>query len=78
MNIFQNRNDEERLCQVLKAYVEEWGPASVIVCVPKHWDDFGITNLGGVRLEFVTENAVLIRVVEGEVQIKFEVQLKVA
>ena len=34
MSIFKNPTDEDRLCHVLKAYVEEWGPQNVIVSVP--------------------------------------------
>lgn len=78
MNMFQDPRDEERLCQVLKAYVEEWGPENVIVSVPSHWRDYGGSSLGRVRLEFSTSDRVSIRVEYEKVRIIYDVQLQVA
>lgn len=78
MNMFQDPRDEERLCQVLKAYVEEWGPENVIVSVPSHWQDYGSSSLGRVRLEFSTSDRVSIRVEYEKVKIIYDVQLQVA
>ncbi len=44
--MFKNSCDEEKLCQVLKAYVEEWGPENVIVSVPRHWSEYSTSSLG--------------------------------
>lgn len=76
MSMFQDPRDEEKVCQVLKAYVEEWGPEAVIVCVPKEWKEYGGTNLGRVRLEFSTCNTVSIRVEYESVRINYDVQLQ--
>ncbi len=78
MSMFQNPKDEERLCQVLKAYVEEWGPENVIVSVPEHWNEYSNNNLGKVRLEFATENTVSIRVEYDFVRLNYDVQLQAA
>lgn len=78
MSMFRNPRDEENLCQVLKAYVEEWGPENVIVSVPEHWSDYSTNSLGRVRLEFVTEDTVSIRVEYDFVRLKYDVQLQAA
>lgn len=76
MSMFQDPNDEERLCQVLKAYVEEWGPDAVVVSVPTHWKEYGGSSLGRVRLDFSTDNTVSIRVVYDSVRLNYDVQLQ--
>ncbi|MBY0356959.1 MAG: hypothetical protein K2W82_03075 [Candidatus Obscuribacterales bacterium] len=76
MSMFQNPNDEEKLCQVLKAYVEEWGPDAVIVSVPTHWKEYGGSSLGRVRLDFSTDHTVSIRVVYDSVRLNYDVQLQ--
>ncbi|MBY0547316.1 MAG: hypothetical protein K2W95_08495 [Candidatus Obscuribacterales bacterium] len=76
MSMFQDPNDEEKLCQVLKAYVEEWGPEAVIVSVPMHWKEYGGTSLGRVRLEFTTDNTVSIKVEYETIRIAYDVQLQ--
>ncbi len=76
MSMFQDPRDEEKLCQVLKAYVEEWGPENVIVSVPRHWQEYSSSNLGRVRLEFDTEASVSIRVEYDFVRLNYDVQLQ--
>ena len=49
MTMFQNADDENRLCQVLKAFVEEWGPENVVVSVPTHWRCLSDGPRGGIR-----------------------------
>ncbi|HEY9755455.1 MAG TPA: hypothetical protein V6C97_09860 [Oculatellaceae cyanobacterium] len=78
MSMFQDARDEDRLCQVLKAYVEEWGPENVIVSVPQHWSEYSTSTLGRVRLEFSTENTVSIRVEYDFVRLIYDVQLQAA
>jgi len=78
MSMFQDPRDEERLCQVLKAYVEEWGPENVIVSVPVHWRQYSGKSLGRVRLEFTTDNTVSIRVEYEAVRLNYDVQLQAA
>jgi hypothetical protein len=78
MSMFKNPTDEERLCQVLKAYVEEWGPENVIVSVPAHWSDYSSNSLGRVRLEFTTNDVVSIKVEYDFVRLKYDVQLLAA
>jgi hypothetical protein len=78
MSMFQDPRDEEKLCQVLKAYVEEWGPENVIVSVPRHWKEYSTSNLGRVRLEFSTDCSVSIRVEYDFVRLNYDVQLQVA
>jgi hypothetical protein len=78
MSMFKNPRDEEKLCQVLKAYVEEWGPENVIVSVPQHWSDYSTSSLGRVRLEFATSDTVSIRVEYDFVRVKYDVQLQAA
>jgi len=78
MSMFQDPRDEDRLCQVLKAYVEEWGPENVVVSVPQHWSEYSTNTLGRVRLEFATENTVSIRVEYDFVRLIYDVQLQAA
>jgi hypothetical protein len=79
MSIFKNPTDEDRLCQVLKAYVEEWGPQHVIVSVPNKWSNYNADSLGLVKLEFSTSDTVSIRVeYEKEVQLSYAIQLQAA
>jgi RNase H-fold protein (predicted Holliday junction resolvase) len=78
MSIFKNPQDEEKLCQVLKAFVEEWGPENVVVSVPRHWQDYSTGNLGRVRLEFGTINTVSVRVEYEIVRLAYDVQLQAA
>jgi hypothetical protein len=75
MSMFQDPKDEDRLCQVLKAYVEEWGPEHVVVSVPEHWSSYSGNTLGRVRLEFTTERSVCIRVEYDRVRLHYGVQL---
>lgn len=76
-SMFQDPADEERLCQILKAYVEEWGPEHVFVSVPKHWKEYGSSGLGRVRLKFETQDSVVIGVVDeaNGVSIEYEITL---
>lgn len=76
MSMFQDPHDEEKLCQVLKAYVEEWGPENVVVSVPMHWREYSGNTLGRVRLEFSTERSVSIRVEYECVRLNYDVQLQ--
>lgn len=78
MSMFNNPTDEERLCQVLKAYVEEWGPENVIVSVPRHWRSYSNNSLGRVRLEFSTRDVVSIKVECGPAKVRYDVQLQAA
>jgi hypothetical protein len=78
MSMFQDPRDEEKLCQVLKAYVEEWGPENVIVSVPRHWKEYSTNTLGRVRLEFNTDNSVSIRVEYDFVRLTYDVHLQAA
>ncbi len=78
MSMFRNPADEDTLCQVLKAYVEEWGPENVIVSVPKQWMEYSANNLGRVRLEFSTQDTVSIRVEYDFVRLKYDVALAAA
>ncbi len=79
MSIFKNPTDEDSLCHVLKAYVEEWGPQNVIVSVPNKWSDYSTDSLGLVRLEFSTADTVSIRVeYDKQVQLSYAIQLQAA
>lgn len=57
-SMFHDPNDEKRLCQVLKSYVEEFGPKSVVVNFPKNWYDSCNHYNIGVEIKFLTENTV--------------------
>lgn len=77
MSMFKDPHDEERLCQVLKTYVEEWGPENVIVAVPEQWREYNTSNLGQVRLEFGDQACVSIRVeYESQCRLNYNVQLQ--
>ncbi|MBK9142836.1 MAG: hypothetical protein KC777_21775 [Cyanobacteria bacterium HKST-UBA02] len=78
MSMFRNPSDEDKLCQVLKAFVEEWGPENVIVSVPEHWANYSTNSLGRVRLEFATQNTVSIRVEYDFVRLTYDVDLVAA
>jgi hypothetical protein len=72
--MFRDSRDEEKICQVLKAYVEEFGPENVIVALPKAWNtpDY---SLGPTRLEFTTEGTIDVRVEYGQVQLSYQIEL---
>lgn len=72
--MFKNPQDEETLCGILKAYVEEYGPEHVIVALPAHWqnDEY---SLGAVRLEFTTVDSIEIRVRYESIAINYELEL---
>lgn len=78
MSNFRDPKDEERLCQVLKAYVEEWGAEYVVVSVPKEWRQYSTGALGLVRLEFTIERSICISVHYEFVRIDYFVQLRSA
>ena len=59
--MFENQQDEETICQVLKAYMEEWGTENVIVSLPTEWRQYGTEYVAGVRFEFSTERTISIR-----------------
>lgn len=74
--MFKDHRDEERLCQTLKAYVEEWGPEYVYVALPRHWKDL-TPNLmvGKVRIEFSTFNSISIHVQYERTKLNYTVNL---
>jgi hypothetical protein len=76
MSLFEDPQDGDKLCQVLKAYVGEFGAENVIVVVPKSWSAYRLNNLGKVRLQFTTENTVSIRVECGLIKISYCIQLR--
>jgi hypothetical protein len=76
--MFEDPKNRERLCEVLRAYVEEWGAENVIILVPKHWRDYQDGYCGRVRLEFVTENEISIRVEYDSVRLNYDVHLRAA
>src|SRR4030095_3535250 len=78
MSMFQDPRDEEKLCQVLRAYVEEGGPENVIFSVPRHWKEYSTNTLGRVRLEFNTDNSVSIRVEYDFVRLTDDAHLQAA
>jgi hypothetical protein len=57
-----NAENETKLAQVLKAFVEEWGPEFVILKLPKSWEKYRTNGFGKVKSFFVTENSVIIEV----------------
>jgi hypothetical protein len=74
--MFEDPRDEERLCQVLRAYVEEWGADHVIVSVPEHWRQYCRDTLGRVRLQFDTKNTVSVRVEYESVRLHYDAELR--
>lgn len=61
--LFRNPADKERLVQVFRAYVEEWGAENITLMLPRNWDSFVTEpNLGRVRVEFSTLDGISIRV----------------
>jgi hypothetical protein len=72
--MFRDARDEERICQVLKAYVEEFGPEHVVVALPRAWQNPGY-SLGPTRLEFTTSDTIDVRVEYGTVHLNYQVEL---
>ena len=66
--------DEERICQILKAYVEEFGAEHVVVALPKAWENAQY-SLGPTRLEFTTHDTISLRVDYGTIQLRYQVEL---
>ena len=80
-SIFFDPNDENRLCQVLRAYVEEWGPDRVVISVPKKWAGIRSNgHLGNVQLRYETEQSVTIHVeqIDGSIPVCYTVDLQTA
>lgn len=67
--------DQRHICQVLRAYIEEWGMEyTIVVQVPKQWEKHGDRHkIGVARFEFVTEDEVAI-CVEG-IELRHAVKL---
>jgi hypothetical protein len=78
-SVFQDPSDEDKLCEALKAFVAEWGAEHVIISVPKSWSEyFGtLDTLGGVKLNFVTENSISVRVDNDRVMWSYDAQLRI-
>lgn len=77
MSMFKNPQDEEQLCEILRTYVEEWGPENVIVSVPEEWREYNTSSLGQVRLEFSTHSCVSVRVeYDSLCRVNYNVQLQ--
>jgi len=77
--MFQNPMDQDRICQVLKAYMEEWGTENIIVSLPKEWRQYGSENVAGVRFEFSTDDVIAIRAeYDDAVSVRYEYQLNAA
>lgn len=72
--MFRDPHDEEKICQVLKAYVEEFGPEHVVVALPRAWNNPDY-SLGPTKLEFTTDGTIDVRVEYGPVQLSYKVQL---
>jgi hypothetical protein len=72
--MFRDPRDEEKICQVLKAYVEEFGPENVVVALPKAWHNPDY-SLGPTKLEFTTDGTIDVRVDYGTIQLSYQVQL---
>ena len=72
--MFRDPRDEEKICQVLKAYVEEFGAEHVVVALPKTWHNPEY-SLGPTRLEFTTNGTIDVRVEYGKVQLSYQVEL---
>ena len=75
MSIFRNPNDEEKLCQALRAFVQEWGAELVIVSLPRSWRSVGPCALGRVRVEINTSHFITIHAGYEHVEAKFEIEL---
>lgn len=77
--MFQNPLDQEKICQVLKAYMEEWGTENVVVSLPRQWRQYGSENVAGVRFEFSTENRISIRAEYNENEaVRYDYDLRAA
>lgn len=79
MSIFNNPTDEDKICGILRTYVEEWGPEHVIVSVPTNWQQYDVDpkGFGKVRVEYTTVDCISIRV-EYEQELKLAAILKLA
>lgn len=72
--MFRDPLDEDRICQVLKAYIQEFGAENVILALPKTWNDPGY-SLGLTRLEFTTTGSIDVRVDYQCVHLNYRVEL---
>jgi hypothetical protein len=75
MSLFQLPSDEENVCGILRAYVEEWGAENVLVSVPILWKPICPLRLGKAQVIFNTGNSIRILVVYQSVRLKYELQL---
>lgn len=73
--MFENPQDEEKLCQVLKAYVEEWGPENVTVHLPAAWYNPSY-SLGPTKLLFSTDSTIEIHAGYGPAKVQYNVAVQ--
>lgn len=59
--MFNNSEDEDKLCQILKAYCEEFDKETVTIILPKVWEEqHKNTYMGGCKLIFSAESSITI------------------
>ena len=77
MESFCHQADQRELCQVLRALIEEWGPESVVVGVPRQWrrPQETVLSLGQVQLEYCTECTVCFHVEYNGGRLNYEAEL---
>lgn len=56
--LFVDKNGEEDCCNILKSFVEEYGPEHVTVKLPRRWKEQTDQTLGTVATEFSTESTI--------------------
>lgn len=76
MSLFRRVTDEADLCNALKAYVEEFGPECVTVKCPRHWKEYSDTNLGRVKLEYTTDDLIVLLVQWNTTKLVYAVRIK--
>jgi len=75
--MFLDPADEDRLCTILRAYVEEWGPEYVQIFVPCSWkDQMPARHFGLVPILYATENSIAIEVNYGDTRLRHETFLR--
>lgn len=56
--------EQDKVCGILRAYIQEWGADQVVIQCPIHWKEFSEGVGGNVKFEFITNDEVIIRVID--------------
>ena len=70
-------DQKAELLRVLRAFIGEWGPESIVVSVPRNWERFGPDSLGPVSLVYAGDDSIVIGVEHATARLTYRMMLGV-